>query len=490
MKLIEKLEKCFDFWFLLLFGTVFFVLRIPSLIEPYWYGDEGIYHVLGSGIRNGRLLYEGAWDNKPPLLYLIYALFNSDQFLIRLSSAIVGVLSLVVFFYLCKELFKKNYKNKYAFLPTIVFGLLFATPIIEGNIANAENFMVLPLILAGFILVKYAGRKILDVRYSILAGSLLSFAFLIKIVAMFDFAAFFLFLLFINTPPNLSMRNLSAEIKKILPFLVGFLSPILLTFLFFFFKGAMSDFTQASFLQNIGYVGYGNKFIIPQGLLILKILILGLVSVFLFIKRGSLNSTHLFIFLWLAFSMYNAFFSQRPYTHYLLVLLPSFSLLFGLLLWDKKMQKITLLTLIAVLITVLSLFKYYGKIIGYYENYISFITGTKSIYAYRGFFDRATPADYEISSYIKRYSGKDDSIFLWGNNAQVYVLSGKLPPGRFTVAYHILGGNGIKETGKALEKENPRFIIIMKNVPSYPFSLNGYRERVRIGGAIIYEKLI
>ena len=54
---------------------IFSLLRLPSVIEPYWYGDEGIYEVLAQAMNQGRGLYSGIWDNKPPLLYIIYANF-------------------------------------------------------------------------------------------------------------------------------------------------------------------------------------------------------------------------------------------------------------------------------------------------------------------------------------------------------------------------------------------------------------------------------
>ena len=72
MKIIAKIEKAKDFWFLLIVSFFFFILRFPSLFEPYWYGDEGIYQVLGMVIRKGGLLYRDIWDNKPPFLYFIY----------------------------------------------------------------------------------------------------------------------------------------------------------------------------------------------------------------------------------------------------------------------------------------------------------------------------------------------------------------------------------------------------------------------------------
>ena len=60
------------FWFLVVILTVF--LRIPSLFEGWWYGDENIYGAVGQGIVNGKMLYVDVWDNKPPLIYLIYGL--------------------------------------------------------------------------------------------------------------------------------------------------------------------------------------------------------------------------------------------------------------------------------------------------------------------------------------------------------------------------------------------------------------------------------
>jgi len=81
MKLLKKLEESVGCWFLITISFLFFLLRFPSLFEPDWYGDEGIYQVLGLGINAGRLLYRDIFDNKPPLLYLVYSFVNSDLYL-------------------------------------------------------------------------------------------------------------------------------------------------------------------------------------------------------------------------------------------------------------------------------------------------------------------------------------------------------------------------------------------------------------------------
>ncbi len=487
MKLLEKMEQSSGFWFLLISSFFFFILRLPSLFEPYWYGDEGIYQVLGIAIGNGDLLYRDIWDNKPPLLYLIYALFNSDQPNIRFFSLIFGVASMIIFYFLAKNLFQNK---KLIFWITGLFGFLFATPFIEGNIANAENFMLLPIIACGYLLTKSTNNRPL-------AGFLLSLAFLTKIVGIFDFAAFFLFLLTISAPQSLRITNIKEvkrfliqEIKNLTPFLIGFCLPIIITTAYFLFSGAIGDFIAASFLQNVGYVGHGNKLIIPQGLLIIKLLLLFSISLILFIKRDKFSKTFIFISLWFAFSMFNAFFAGRPYTHYLLTLLPSFCLFIGLIISDKNFRKLTLAVLLICLFLIFNNFNPYGKTIYYYQNFISFVANQKSVFDYRNFFDRNTPRDYQLAQFIKMNTTENDNIFIWGNNAQVYAMSNKLPPARYAVAYHITGyEDGYALTQKGIDEKKPKLIISMPNVSDMPFSLMNYKEKVNIENIIIYERV-
>jgi len=492
MKFLARAEKNRNFWFLLAASFIFFLLRLPSLFEPYWYGDEGIYQVLGMAIRNGRLLYRDVWDNKPPLLYILYSFFNSDQFWLRLASVVFGILALIAFFALSKKLFEEKEGNKIAILSTAIFGLLFAFPIAEGNIANSENFMLLPIILSGLLI--FAAKERLSKNILILSGFLLGIAFLFKIVGIFDFAAFFVFLFILNLPKNISnFKNIVyAQLYFLLPFLLGFLFPIATSALFFLLHGfsTFKYFLEATFVQNVGYVGYGNKFIIPQGLLISKLLLLSLFLLFLLVKRNIFSKTTLFILIWFAFSLFNAFFSGRPYTHYVLVLIPSFSLLIGLLFWDKKYRFSLFLIFIVAFYLILNNFSFYGKTFFYYQNFFSFITGRKTVVEYRGFFDKKTPVDYELAEFIKTKTNKDDNIFIWGNNAQVYALSNKLPPGRYAVAYHITGyKDGIENTREAFLKQEPKLVIIMPDQSQIPFSLYNYGRVVKIDNVLIYERI-
>src|SRR5690606_7847955 len=112
---------------------------------------------------------------------------------------------------------------------TFTYVILFATPLIEGNIANAENFMHLPILLCAIFILKSIDEK--KAKFSLIAGGLMSVAFILKIVAVFEFTAFMLFLLFVNRSRitiNLSILSLDKFKREIL-FFIGFLS---LPFLF------------------------------------------------------------------------------------------------------------------------------------------------------------------------------------------------------------------------------------------------------------------
>jgi hypothetical protein len=474
-------------------ALIFFFLRFPSLFEPNWYGDEGIYQTLGIGIKAGRLLYRDIFDNKPPLLYLLYSFVSSDQFMIRLVSLIFGLLSVIVFFYLCKKLFQSS---KASFIATGTFAVLFGLPLIEGNIANAENFMLLLNISAGYLILKSLDSRTQNAKLKILlsAGLVLGLSFLFKIVAVFDFAAFVGFLFFANYSKRLldifKLENLIKEIKSLMPFIIGFLIPILITTIYFIFNHAFKEFLTATLFSNVGYVGYGNKFIIPQGFLIFKLILLGSFSLFIFLKRKTYGLPFAFVSLWLSFSLFNAYFSQRPYTHYVLVLLPAFCLTIGLFVLNKNFSKLAGVLMLSTFIAMLLGFNFYTKTIFYYQNFASFILNKQSVISYERFFDGSTPRDYEIANFINISAKSSDNIFIWGNNAQVYDLTNKLPPGKYTVAYHITGyKDGPSNTQAGLDRAKPKFIVVMPNVTSYPFSLAGYSQRIDLEGVNIYERV-
>lgn len=467
------------------------LLRIPSLFEPYWYGDEGIYLTLGEGIRQGLTLYRDIHDNKPPLLYLLAALSGS-LFWFRLLLMFWHTITVWLFWQLAEKVFGQ--KERPVFFATGIFTLLTSLPLLEGNIANAEIFMIGPII--GAMLLLFSSRGTYKIIF--ISGLLFSFAALFKIPAALDMAAVFAFWLIINVG---GLKKLYAATLKMLVLAAGFLTPILATFAYYWTQQALPQYLKAAWSQNLGYL---SSWAIPQlgggevglktGLLFrTEILILVLLVLLVFRKRFS--KPLLFVSVWLALSSFAALLSGRPYPHYLISTLPALSLATAFVVFGLKKQRFLPLPIIIILLTSLVFYKfYYYPTFSYWANFVSFATGQKSQDEYRQDFDPRVERTYKLAKMLTNRTLKKDRVFIWGTEPEIYALSRRLPPGRYTTSYHIGDFSGEEETLEALVKQRPKYIIqIQDEKRQFPglneFVSQNYLYLETVIGADVYRLL-
>ena len=230
-------------WLTILLGIVL-LLRIPSFFEPFSYGDEMIYLTLGEGIRQGATLYKEVYDNKPPLLYLLAAVAG-NVFWFKATLAFWNVATIILFWKLASALFPN--KEKLQKVSTAVFALLTTLPLLEGNIVNSEILMIGPIIAAFVILF----TKKLNFKNIFLSGTLFGLATLFKVPAAFDLPVIVVYWL---VTAGLKKDDLKITLRRSLYLFLGFLAPIGLSLVWFFFAGALGDYVRAAFLQNIGYL--------------------------------------------------------------------------------------------------------------------------------------------------------------------------------------------------------------------------------------------
>lgn len=438
-------------WFAVVLFLTFF-LRLPSLFEPFTYGDEGVYLTLGQAVRKGLVLYRDIHDNKPPLLYIIAAIAGNFSYF-RLILFGWTIATILFFRKLAETLFPKS-KGGIIF-STFVFAVLSSVHTFESNVANAENFMIL-LTIIGFITYLKAKTRI---QY-FLSGTFFSLAVLFKVPAVFDFAAALIFVIIIvKNKKDIYSRRF---IISLIYLLVGFLLPILFTMLFFATKGALSQYLKAAFFQNLPYLSSwaSNRpkvFSLPLAL-IARASIVFLVSYILFVYRNRLAKELKLIIVWFIFALFGSLLPSRPYPHYLLQIIPALSLSFGLFFSKKRFVPVVLA---CVLIVVFIGFKFWHyENISYYKNFYQFAMGQKTKEQYFDYFGENANALYRAAIHIKARTKPNEKIFIWGNQPSLYSLSERLPVGRYTVAYHIVDFNGWRETMQALEKNPPRFIVI------------------------------
>lgn len=467
MKIISVLEKNITLVFILFFTVL---LRIPSLLEPFWYGDEGVYMAVGQGLLKGLPLYTGVFDNKPPGIYLLSAfstfIFGHTIWSLRFVLLLWVLVTQIIIYRLAKNYFGSK---KAGLIAAVIFGLLTSTPLIEGNIANGEIFFILFTSL-GFLLgwqEKYFW-----------AGIVFSLGFLFKAPAIFDLFAFGMVLLI-----HRKTDSFPSLLRRLLTTAFGFALPVIITTIYFLARGHFNDFFFSVLSSNVGYTNVGNKFIITNGLLYLKAIGLGIVSLFflrkIFVSWGhkhQLSKEELVIsslVIWLFFSLYGSLFGGRNYSHYLIQLVPSVSLLLTAVILNKD-RFLAGSVLVVALITV-GLFGFRATYwrLNYYPNAIRYLTGQMSQIDYNNSFDSKVSRNYTLAKVANKLSSKTDKIYVWANEPQIYFLADRANADRYVAAYHTENYNGYQETMKKLYSSPPRIIIIEQPLPyQFPELLN------------------
>ena len=283
--------------------------------------------------------------------------------------------------------------------------------------------------------------------------------------------------------------------------IIGFVTPIILSFLYFYQQGAFKVYLVAAFSQNIPYLsswatGHHQNGGLPGPLLarglLLILLVLGL---FCFRKRFSL-ATKLAV-TWFGFAWMAALLSARPYPHYLLQTVLPLSLTFGLLLTTKKKyltERAVPLILTVILMATFLIFRFWGyPSLSYYANFIQTTTRSKSQIEYLNFFSPQAQDIQKVSQYLKNHTL--EKIFIWGDHPYLYAATGRLPVGRYTVTYHILDFNGHQETIEALKTQKPPYIVVdqeeSRPFPEFFIWLDQqYALEEQIGPFKIYHRIL
>ena len=474
-------------WLIILLFVVF-ILRIPSLLEPYYYGDEMIYLNMGQGIRQGKILYKEVHDNKPPLLYLTAAI-SGNLFWFKSILAFWNLITIVLFWKLAGTLFKKN--KKLVGLSTVIFSLATTLPLLEGNIANAELFMI-GTTIAGFLIL--FSQK-LNPKNLIIAGLMFSLSALFKVPAAFEFPAIVIFWLI--TSKNLK-KDFSKIFKNTMFLSIGFLTPILVTIIWYFLRGAGKEYLSQAFLQNFGYLSafrpgdVQKPFLVRNAPLLIRagITFLLILTVAAFRKRLSKN--FIFLSIWLFLTLFAVTLSERPYPHYLIQSMPAISLFFGILVTERSIEQSLVVIPLAIFFFVPSYYKFWRyPILPYYKNFLLFSTRKINKESYFKYFGKSTNNTYEISKVVNNVTGNRDPIFVWGEESPtVYALSKKLPPIKYVANYHIDDFSNKEEVMSKITQNPPKVIVLLKNSPSfgelYLFVRKSYVPIDSIGGSEIW----
>ncbi len=448
----------------------FFLLRIPSLFEPYWHGGEGIYLSIGQSLRSGTDLYSEIYSAESPFLYSIATLVNGSQFWFRLISLLWGGLTIVAGLELFRKLFdtKPQLATYCAWILALVIGL----PIWRANIASAEYYLLLPMALAFRLLLNVKSRWI-----AWEAGVLFGLAGLFKVSALANLLVW---------PLVWTMFEKGKHTKDIVWLLLGAMLPVgLLTvgsmlsgntiwlpiFLNFSFRGGFGELTP----------DFWSRILVFALLLLLTIL-----------WRKSMNKETVMAGLWLIVTGFMSFASGKPYPQYFLLMVLPFCLALGVFVGAKIEGKRLLACtgfVVGFFCVSLGLKPYPAG--SYYRNFLLWLFGKKTMPEYFQTFDPSTNDNYEIASIVTAGSSPSDRLFIWGDQPTIYALARRAPATKYLTKSHILDLRGGSITLTDLEESPPRYVVSFGDEDQLPglfgFLSTRYSLEKRVGNAQIFR---
>ena len=256
--------------------------------------------------------------------------------------------------------------------------------------------------------------------------------------------------------------------------------PIGLTFVWYFFRGALPEYFRAVFLQNVGYLSSFRPGDIQKPFLIknLPLIIRGLIVIFGFVSlrlaRRKLSRQFIFTVAWLLMTLFAVTLSERPYPHYLLQSVASISLLIAMFVTSKTMNQLYTIIPLTLVVAIPVIYHFYVYApVGYYTRFISFATKTTSKQDYYNSFNKDTARNYKIAEFVITSTKPTDRIFVWEDSANIYALTKRLPPIKYVAGYHIVDFSTPREIVEKINNTKPKLVIILPSSKRFP-QLEGF----------------
>ncbi len=436
---------------------LFIIIKLPSVIEPVWVFDEGIYSAIGHFLLvHGNILYANAWDNKPPSIYYLfmvsrmfwgYSIVPLRIFLLLLEAGECALVYKLVRFWFPV--------SSWVYAATSV-GILLLFFFFDGNIVNGEVLFMFFSIASLYISRKFEHTSLF---LMLLAGLCMGIGISIKITAACDMAAFIAAFLMIAQ---------TKALNKIVFYISGIITPLLLYGLYFLIQNHFGDYLNALLYSNKDYVAaYNTTSLIHINSFYIHIFFLFVSLAILYVIRKKFHPVMLFLIIWIIFACFSTLISARPYFHYLMQLALPVSLL-SVVLWMKIKWKTFLFVFFLFLFSLYFyrngayFFTYASmqqKVASYWNTY-SYLVGKQTENQYVSSFSIAQSiSTYDllsITAYIN--SLKKQSIFIWGDVPWLYATVKADPQCTFTSRYYI-DSSLLPQTTECIIKHKPQIIV-------------------------------
>lgn len=231
--------------------TATIVLLITSKSSPLYpfndWVDANAFFTMGKGMFNGKVLYKDLFEQKGPLLYLIYGIGYLISNTTFLGVFFLEIISFTVFLYYMYKSVTIFLKQKEYLIIIPLLALLITTSKSFSHGGSAEEFSLSFLAFSLYYFLKYLNTKQITNKTFFINGLLAGCVFMIK----YNLLGFWLGWILCLTYPFLKQKDYKKYILSISCFLGGMLIPIGLWCVYFAVNNGLKEFIDVYFIVNI-----------------------------------------------------------------------------------------------------------------------------------------------------------------------------------------------------------------------------------------------
>lgn len=231
--------------------TSFTILFITSKNSPLYplndWVDANAFFTVGKSMMNNIIPYKDIFEQKGPLLYLIYGIGYLISHKTFHGIFIFEVISFTVFLYYIHKLITLfiDSKNSYMILP--ILSILLTTCYSFTHGGSCEELSLSLLAISLYYYTKHFKEQELSYKELVINGFIAGSILLIKYTLLGFWFGFMMFIFF-----NLVFkRKYKKAFLSCIYFLLGMITPLLLFSIYFIITGSLKDFIECYFTINM-----------------------------------------------------------------------------------------------------------------------------------------------------------------------------------------------------------------------------------------------
>lgn len=452
---------------------VYILIRINTVSIPLD-RDEGIFGYAGQVILNNGLPYRDVFDHKPPVAFYLNAL--ALLFVPPTSTGIHTFLhvynffTLIVLFFLAK-IYTESYST--GLWVALIYAVFSSSPTIQGFTASTEMFLLLPLSMSLLFAVLAVQKS--STPLSLASGICGALAFFTKQTAGVILVFICLYLIASQVSSIVTKNtNKRTAIRILLSWGVGCILVPLLLAGYYAYHNVFDEFLYWGFTHSLIYSKRISLWdtlprIYSIGMEILKssFLIIGMGLAVSLIACFRKNRQGCFVLGFLVFS-FLATVPGTVYVHYFAQIAPAVSLAGGwavtlcLSLIPERLLRRSVALLIAASIVAVPIWVHSGY---YYKQ--SHVEFSRSFFGANPFVESE-----DLAAFLAERTSKEDTIFIIGSEAQIFLLSQRQSSTSFALIYPLMTEyprykEFQRKAWEEVKSKRPKYIIIFR----LPFSL-------------------